>query len=576
MDKKHTMEMGKTKDRFVDIPINPKGQSGKLQKVSKQTTIIVWIGILFLLIFAIVSNLLNMVSANQLAVTAYLNQYRLGSKALTSAVQSYAVTGDAAYYDAYFQELNTDKNRDIAWEGLKEKNLTDEEWKGLEKIAGLSDGLVPLEEAAMEAVQAGKLAEAQEAVFGTEYEETITQINDLTTKYINQIQERQAANKNVMNVIMLVSMAAFVVSFLAIINQIKGIMNFSRKELLLPIIKVSDLLRTLADGNFNNKSDMKEDESEVGNMVAAINFMNQNYTKMITEISQTLGRMGNGNYKVVLKEHYVGDFIAIKESMEKIIEDTSNTLHMLRNTAAEIGSGSEQLADAASDLAEGCTVQAGKVNEVSEAINHMSQVMDQEVVDATEAVSISTHAGEVLTETNRKMQELKKAIGNISECSDQIGAIIGVIEDIASQTNLLSLNASIEAARAGDAGRGFAVVAEQVKKLAEQSTEAAGETRKLIENTVQAVEKGILISDEVAADMGEVMVGARQATDKMGAMSVTIKQQSDVMQHINENISRVAEIVDNNSASSEETAAVSEEQTAQVQTMVQMMNQFEI
>lgn len=567
---------GSKKDRFDGIPINPKGQSGMLQKVSKRTTIIVWIGIVLLIVFAIMSNLLTLVSKNQLEVTMYLNQYRLGSKALTSAVQSYAVTGNQEYYNEYFKELNTDKNRDIAWAGLQEKNLTDDEWAGLEKIASLSDGLVPLEEAAMASVQAGDLITAQEAVFGDEYEDTINEINSLTTKYIDEIQNRMASNKTMINTIMIISMVAFAIAFLMIVNQIKSVMTFARKELLIPIIKVSDLLRILAEGNFNSKSDMKEDESEVGTMVAAINFMNQNYTNMITEISETLGRMGNGNYRVELKEQYVGDFVAIRESMTKIIEDTRGTLESLKTTATEIGSGSEQLAGAASDLAEGCTTQAAKVNEVSAAINNMSQVMNQEVTDAAEAVGLSTRAGAIMMETNQKMQQLKTAIGRINDCSDQIGAIIGVIEDIASQTNLLSLNASIEAARAGDAGRGFAVVAEQVKKLAEQSTEAAGETRKLIENTVQAVEQGILISDEVAADMSEVMTGAKEATDKMDAMAETIRKQSEVMQQINENISKVAEIVDNNSAASEETAAVGEEQTAQVQMMVQMMNQFEI
>lgn len=567
---------GSTKDRFDGIPINPKGQSGMLQKVSKRTTIIVWIGIVLLIVFAIMSNLLTLVSKNQLEVTMYLNQYRLGSKALTAAVQSFAVTGNQEYYDDYFKELNTDKNRDIAWAGLQEKNLTDDEWAGLEKIASLSNGLVPLEEAAMASVQAGDLITAQEAVFGDEYEDTINEINSLTTKYIDEIQDRMASNKTLINTIMIISMIAFVIAFLMIVNQIKSVMTFARKELLIPIIKVSDLLRILAEGNFNSKSDMKEDESEVGSMVAAINFMNQNYTKMITEISAVLGKMGNGNYRVSLKEHYVGDFIAIKDSMEKIVDDTRTVLQGLKNTAAEIGSGSEQLADAASDLAEGCTTQATKVNEVSDAIGNMANVMIEQADEAASTVNISSRAGEVLMETNKKMEELKEAISNINDCSEKIGAIIGVIEDIASQTNLLSLNASIEAARAGDAGRGFAVVAEQVKKLAEQSSEAAGETRKLIENTIQAVEKGIVISDEVAADMGEVMIGAKSATDKMSEMSDMIKQQSGVMQQINENISKVAEIVDNNSAASEETAAVGEEQTAQVQMMVQMMNQFEI
>lgn len=566
----------KSGDKFDGIPINPNGQSGMLLKVSRRTTFIVWTGIIFLLIFLGISIYSNEVSASQLEITMYLNQYRLGSKTLTEAVQSYAVTGEKTYYDEYFKELNTDKNRDIAWQGLKEHDIKDDEWNMLETISGLSDGLVPLEEAAMASVQAGDLIAAQDAVFGPEYEDTITQINSLTNEGITQIQDRLAQQAEILNVVKIISMLMFAIAFLAIIQQIKLSMHFSRKELLIPIIKVSGLLRTLAEGDFTNKSDMKEDDSEVGNMVAAINFMNSNYTKMISEISYVLGQMGDGNYQVAPKEKYVGDFVAIKDSMTKIIGDTKHTLSTIQTAANEIGGGSEQLANAATDLAEGCTTQASMVNDVSIAIDRMATVMDEKVSDAADAVDLSTNAATVLNKTNQKMQELKTAIGEINECSDQIRKIIGVIEDIASQTNLLSLNASIEAARAGEAGKGFAVVAEQVKILAEQSTDAAGETRKLIENTVHAVEKGIIISDEVADDMKNVMVGAKDATDKMSEMSVAIKEQSDLMRNINNNITEVAKIVDNNSATSEETAAVSEEQTAQVQTMVQMMAQFKI
>ncbi len=566
----------KSNAKSLDIPVNPRGQSGMLQRISQKTYVIVYAGIIFLLIFIGLYAYSNQSRGEQLENTVFLNQYRLGSKILTESVQSYAVTGIQDYYDNYFKELNEDKNRDIAWQGLQDNHLKEDEWATLQQIADMSNGLVPLEEEAMDAVAAGDLQTAQDAVFGTTYEDTVAQISSLTDDCINKIQNRMQRKQSVLNIIMLISIFAFTVSFIVIVEQIKKIMQFSRRELLLPIIKVSDLVKNLAQGNFQNETDMREDESEVGIMIASINFMNQNFTKMISEISNVLDKMGNGNYTVSLQEQYVGDFIAIKDSMEKIIEDTRHTLTTIRNSANEIGGGSEQLANAATDLAEGCTTQAAQVSEVSEAVDHMAKIMEEKAKDAADAVSLSTHAGEVLMESNAKMQELEEAISEINHCSDQIRDIIGVIEDIASQTSLLSLNASIEAARAGEAGRGFAVVAEQVKNLAEQSTQAAGETTKLIENTVQAVEKGITISDEAVANMNDVMVSAKEATDKMSEMAETMRRESDSMRSINDSVSKVAEIVDSNSAASEETAAVSEEQTAQVQTMVQMMDQFEI
>ena len=565
-----------TNAKTTDIPINPKGQSGMLRKILKETYIIVGIGILFLLVFIGLDLYSTSITNEQVENTVYLNQYRLGSKALTSAVQSYASTGTQTYYDNYNKELNEDKNRDIAWDGLKANNLSSSEWKELNNISKMSEGLVPLEEQAMEAVQKGDTQTAQSLVFGKDYEETASKISTTTDDCISKIEARMNKEKNMLSVAKVISMIIFVASFAIMVLQIRKLMNFSRKELLVPIVKVSEMLKTLAGGDFHHETDMYEDESEVGIMVAAINFMNKNFTKMISEISDILGKMGQGIYTVTPKEHYVGDFVSIKESMVKIISETTETLSSIMNAANEINGGSEQLANAATDLAEGCTEQAHKVTEISDAINEMAHMMDEKTRETETTVEISTNAGQVLLESNKKMDELKEAIGNISACSEEIGKIIGVIEDIAEQTNLLSLNASIEAARAGEAGKGFAVVAEQVKNLAEQSTQAAGETTKLIQSTIDAVEKGIVISDEAAANMEAVMTGAKEATEKMSAIADAMKGESSHMRSINDSISKVAEIVDNNSAASEETAAVSEEQSAQVQLMVQLMDKFEM
>ena len=213
--------------------------------------------------------------------------------------------------------------------------------------------------------------------------------------------------------------------------------------------------------------------------------------------------------------------------------------------------------------------------EVAGMIDEMSRDMEENARGAQETVDLSNKASQALSVGNAKMQELKVAISEINNCSEQIRTIIGTIEDIANQTNLLSLNAAIEAARAGEAGKGFAVVADQVKSLAEQSKEAAGETTKLIETTVEAVAKGIEIADETVASMEEVFDGVNASTERMEVVAATLIKSADHMRDIDANIARVSQIVDNNSATSEETAAVSEEQAAQVEMMVQLMGQFE-
>lgn len=552
------------------------GQAAQLEKLVKQAFIAVVLGVALLIVSMAANFMMSSVQSEQLEVTMALNQYKYGSKTLTSEVQSYAVTGNQIYYDNYMKELNEDQNRDKAIATLKEYDITDEEWAMFDAIAALSNGLVPLEEAAMASAASGNLKAAQDSVFGVEYEEAVVQINEQTEEVIEHIQARKAGQKTLFQMLQLLSQLVFVASCAYIIYSLVKTINFSKKELLAPIEKVSEQMGYLAQGNFGVRMDLEDDDSEVGQMVKAIRFMKKNMSEMIAEISQILGQMSDGNYQLEIEKEYVGEFIAIKESIIKIDEAMKETLHTMRDVAEQIDAGSEQLACAAQDLAEGSTIQATQVSEVAEAIKRMSESMSSNAIAAEQSVEIASNAGKTLVTGNEKMQELKVAIGEISKCSEEIGTIINAIEDIAEQTNLLSLNAAIEAARAGEAGRGFAVVAEQVKNLAEESAKAAGKTTELIQMTIDAVNKGIDIADATAANMTEVMGSAMEATDKMGQIAKMLDEEASNMQEINETVSSVSTVVDNNSATSEETAAVSEEQKAQVETMVQMMSRFKI
>lgn len=551
-------------------------QANQLKKLVKKTLFAVGTGVVMLLISVASLYLSSMAQSAEFATTTALNQYKQGSKTLTYAVQSYAVTGNTKYYDSYRQELEVDKNRETALEILHKRDVTEEEWEVLNQVQELSNGLVPLEEQAFAEAALGNLKTAQSLVFSQEYGDTVDQINDLTDEVIRMIQERKGDQTAFLQKVQIVVELMLFISFVVIVFQVIHIIGFAHQELLEPIKKVAVQMEAMAGGNFHMELDMKADDSEVGSMVSSIAFMKQNLMNMIEEISAILEQMGNGNYHIRTEKEYVGEFVQIQESLNVICEKMCETLLTIRDVSGQIDKGSEQLACAAEDLAEGSTTQAVQVSDLAAAMEDMERNIQQNAKEAQASVQIATQAGETLMAGNAKMQELKGAISEISQCSEQIGTIIGTIEDIASQTNLLALNAAIEAARAGEAGKGFAVVAEQVKNLAEESAKAAGNTTELIQTTVAAVNKGTMIADETAENMHDVMLGAKEATERMGQIVELLNQNVIKMHAVNDNIAKVSAVVDNNSATSEETAAVSEQQKAQVETMVSLMDRFQI
>lgn len=555
---------------------NKNSQAYRLKNIVVKSKGMVIVGGIFLLLLFSIMIITNRISSEQLEDTMYLNQYRLGSKALTAAVQAYSVTGDQQYYDAYMKELNEDKNRDIAWAGLEENDIKAEEWDKLNQIAGLSNGLVPLEEAAMSSVADGDMQSAIDYVFGDQYGETIQQINAITDDAISTIQTRMERKKNILAFIEILAALCFLVSFLVLVNQILYTTKFASKELLQPIINVSDQMTQLAAGDLHSEFHMQKDDSEVGRMVEAICYMKSSLTNIIGEITSILDQMGQGNYQVTIRQEYVGDYQLIRDAFNRITDEMKQTVTTIQEASGEINCGAGQLADAADNLATACTSQAGQVSVVAEHINELNTIIASNKKDAEEAVKISNLSASTLTAGNAKMEELKDAIQEISSCSEKISSIIGAIEDIATETNLLALNAAIEAARAGEAGKGFAVVAEQVKKLAEESSQAAGKTTQLIETTIAAVQNGTTIADEAAANMEDVVMSSTEVGERIQKIVEQFAREENSIGRINDNIAEIAGIVDNNSATSEETAAISEEQKSQAEAMAELIGRFKI
>ncbi len=556
-------------------PPTGKSQVAMLNKKSRQSAIIVIIAVLLVPVF-IVSFVLNTRYSRQgIESVEALEDFVLASKLLTAEARSYAVTGEKKHYEAYNDEINTAKRREKSSATLN-INLTESDFEKVLAIGDISKTLADMEEESFKKVAENDLEGAVAIMYSPEYEEALVKIDELDSEIRRLTEDYIYSKITVITIIEWIILLIFLFVFGKIILQLKSVIKFARKDLLEPITIVSQDMQQLAIGNMSTVLPLEADESEVGIMVKSIGTMKHQLREIIKEIGDTLEQMGAGNYNINPKQDYVGEYSVIKTSFLDICEKMKETLTTIRQVSSEIDSGSAQLASAAEDLAGGSNEQAIQVAGLVSTINDMTETMESSAKRAEETVDISNLAGETLKRGNSKMEELKIAITEIADCSEQISTIIGAIEDIANQTNLLSLNAAIEAARAGEAGKGFAVVAEQVKILAEESEKAAGRTTTLIETTLEAVQKGIGVADETALNMNEVLSATNEAIERMREISGVLKADAERMSGLHSSISKVSEIVDSNSATSEETAAISQEQKAQVENMVNLMSCFEV
>lgn len=419
--------------------------------------------------------------------------------------------------------------------------------------------------------QAQNLAQNEMAPAYTKTYDEFSQLMKTNIEYGNREQSRM----NILRIVLLVIVLAVVTIAAAVAIWLGRVMAVS---ISAPMEALSKRMAAFAKGDIESAFPIYEADDEVGDMLKAVTATTDKLTVMIADLVHLLDEMSNGNFDISTncEDEYVGDYQPLLVSVKRTIEQITAALNEIRSASEMVSAGAANMAEASQALAEGATDQAASTQEMQATMatimNGLNKTADEVMDSYEEAVRVSGRADA----SRDEMVVMNEAMVNISETSQKIGAVIGEIEDIASQTNLLSLNASIEAARAGEAGKGFAVVADQIRALAEQSAKAAVNTRTLIEGSIREVEVGNEAAQRTSEVLGEVVVAIQNIAQTSKGLSETSRDLAMSMEQADEAMNRIAEVVQSNSATAEESSATSEELSAQAIGMDEIVSKFKL
>lgn len=387
----------------------------------------------------------------------------------------------------------------------------------------------------------------------------------------------EASSETVRNMVVC-TVAGFVVIIVCLVFAFTLTRKTGKRVLetiLEPLHAIEDVAMELTEGNLHSTLEYHSDD-EIGKLAHSMRKSIRILGTYVDDIDRSMKLFSEGNFDVHPEVEWRGDFVGILNSFMAFQASMAGTIKGIQNVSNEVSGAAEQVASSSNDLADGATNQAAVVEELTATVTGVSEQVEKNSQSAKEISVKVDELGNAISESNGKMHEMVDSMHEISEASKEIDKIITTINEIASQTNLLALNASIEAARAGEAGKGFAVVANQVNVLADQSAQAAKESATLIETSVKAVEKGMVIAGQTAAQLEEVAENSKVITTEVTNIAETLETQTTEIKQINEGIEQINDVVQTNSATSEECAAASQEMSSEAESLREMIRKFKV
>lgn len=396
-------------------------------------------------------------------------------------------------------------------------------------------------------------------------------LNQETSDMDTKIQAQYAAMRKLVTIIAILS----IVDILVVLFCVSDIFSYIRRNVIKPIGNLQSECVKLSEGQLHLTFDTKAN-NEIGELGQILTRSIGEILKYIDVIDYAMSEFSKGDFTLTSSEEFLGDFVRIKQSIGSFQNRMNDTLLQIGTAADQVSMGAEHVSNGSQTLAQGASEQAASVETLSATAKMFSEQIANNAEYSQQMDVFGKRSGELVKKSQAEMQQMVEAIREIARTSEGIRNIIKTIDDIAFQTNILALNAAVEAARAGAAGKGFAVVADEVRSLAQKSAEAAQNTNTLIESSLTEIKKGENLANRSYESFGEVAESSEKIVGMIEKIALTSQDQSTLIEKISDELQHVSSIIQSNSATSEESAAASEELDSQADMMKELVRQFHL